>query len=177
METNNSIHRDISVMSEIWSPVIGYEGWYEISNFGRVRSLARIVRGRWGPVVRQGVLLSLQKANKRYSKVSLSKDGVMTQHQVHRLVLLAFIGEAPDGFECDHVDFDINNNELTNLRWISKQDNLSRRKSIKLTADLVNQIRNDFVSGAPAQELAKKFNVSIGHIYAVAGHARHKDLI
>jgi hypothetical protein len=167
---------DISESSEIWAPVVGYEGLYEVSSFGRVRSVARIVEGRWGLVARKGVMLSLQKANGRYTKVTLSKDGVMTQHQVHRLVLLAFIGEPPEGFECDHVDFDINNNVLTNLRWISKNDNLHRRKSIKLTQDLIKQIKREFDSGTPRQEIADKFNISIGHVYAVARHKQWKEL-
>ena len=150
--------------SELWVPVRGYEGLYEVSNYGRVRSVSRVIEGRWGPTKRIGCLLTLTTANGRYMKAALCKDGELKQHQVHRLVLLAFIGDPPEGFVCDHIDNDIRNNNLTNLRWLSSIDNLRRRRSMKLTMEAVNTIRSKINTGASVENLVKEHKVSYRHI-------------
>jgi hypothetical protein len=162
--------------SEFWLPVVGYEGHYEVSNFGRVRSVPRVVEGRWGPTKRLGCMLAIKPANGRYLKVSLCKDGVLTQHQVHRLVLLAFVGEPPKGFVCDHIDCDIRNNSLTNLRWLSSADNARRRASTKLSKELVINIKNASKQGRPPKEIAEAFEVPVQQVYQIANGRRWKDV-
>lgn len=146
--------------SELWLPVVGYEGHYEVSNFGRVRSVPRVVEGRWGPTKRLGCMLALKPANGRYMKASLCKDGVLTQHQVHRLVLLAFVGEPPEGFVCDHIDCDIRNNNLSNLRWLSPADNSRRRASTRLTKEIVRKIKSAKSQGRTTSEVAETMAIS-----------------
>ena len=163
---------DLTDTSELWLPVVGYEGSYEVSSFGRVRSLARTVAGRWGSQRRMGVLFALHPANKRYLKVTLQCDGVGIQYQVHSLVLEAFIGPCPEGFQADHVDFNIANNVLTNLRWISQQDNLRRRRSMKLTHDMVDGIRSKRAAGVPRKEVAETYGVGEAHINQVTSGRR-----
>ena len=163
--------------SELWLPVVGYEDHYEVSNFGRVRSVPRVVEGRWGPTKRLGCMLAIKPANGRYLKVSLCKDGVLTQHQVHRLVLLAFVGEPPKGFVCDHIDCDIRNNSLTNLRWLSSADNARRRASTKLSKELVINIKNASKQGRLPKEIAEAFEVPVQQVYQIANGRRWKDVI
>lgn len=94
-----------------WKPVPGYEGLYEVSDDGQVRSLiskGKILR----PSTRNG-----------YQRVGLSKEGKRTNFPVHRLVLLAFVGPAPEGAEACHWNDDPLENRLTNLRWGSKSEN------------------------------------------------------
>jgi hypothetical protein len=162
--------------SELWLPVVGYEDHYEVSNFGRVRSVPRVVEGRWGPTKRLGCMLAIKPANGRYLKVSLCKDGVLTQHQVHRLVLLAFVGEPPKGFVCDHIDCDIRNNNLTNLRWLSSADNARRRTSTKLSKELVINIKNASKQGRLPKEIAEAFEVPVQQVYQIANGRRWKDV-
>jgi hypothetical protein len=162
--------------SELWLPVVGYEDHYEVSNFGRVRSVPRVVEGRWGPTKRLGCMLAIKPANGRYLKVSLCKDGVLTQHQVHRLVLLAFVGEPPKGFVCDHIDCDIRNNNLTNLRWLSLADNARRRTSTKLSKELVINIKNASKQGRLPKEIAEAFEVPVQQVYQIANGRRWKDV-
>lgn len=162
--------------SELWLPVVGYEDHYEVSNFGRVRSVPRVIEGRWGPTKRLGCMLAIKPANERYLKVSLCKDGVLTQHQVHRLVLLAFVGEPPKGFVCDHIDCDIRNNNLTNLRWLSSADNARRRASTKLSKELVINIKNASKQGQPPKEIAEAFEVPVQQVYQIANGRRWKDV-
>lgn len=179
MSTSGALNLEpgISELSEFWRPVNEYNGYYEVSNFGRVRSVARTIEGRWGKTVRQGCLLMLNRANSKYVKVALCKDGVVSQMQVHRLVLDNFVGSAPEGFECDHIDYDITNNVLTNLRWLSRTDNQNRRRHIKLNLALAKDIVKRYMLGKKKSELAKEFNISSHHVYKVVSGKRWKEAI
>jgi hypothetical protein len=112
-------------MNEEWRPVRGFEGIYEISSLGNVRSLDRRVwsaRGFWaalkGRVIRPAALPT------GHLHVLLRHDGKRSNRQVHRMVLEAFVGPCPDGMEACHGDGDPANNALSNLRWDSRSANL-----------------------------------------------------
>lgn len=94
-----------------WVPAPGYEGIYEVSNDGRVR------RSRAGRGTRAGHVLSGRPTKNGYIQVFLRKDGVSKNESVHRLVLSAFIGPAPEGTEACHNDGNPSNNHISNLRW------------------------------------------------------------
>lgn len=101
-------------MDEEWRPVVGYEGLYEVSDFGRVRSLERPqLGGRPGRILKPTRTLA---GNARVA-VTLCNRGKRSSRSVHRLVLEAFVGTRPDGMECCHFDDDPTNNNLANLRW------------------------------------------------------------
>lgn len=104
-------------MSEEWRPVVGYEGNYEVSNQGRVRSLARNVIGSDGRPKRfNGGLLS-PATSAAWSQVALSVGGQRKSLNVARLVLEAFVGPCPEGQECVYVDGNPLNTALANLKW------------------------------------------------------------
>lgn len=101
-------------MDERWLPIPGYEGRYDVSDQGRVRSLA------WG----KERILKTCMDHKGYLQVGLSGGGPLARvPRVHRLVLLAFVGPRPDGMECRHIDGDHQNNILGNLRWGTHSEN------------------------------------------------------
>lgn len=107
---------------EEWRPVVGYEGLYEVSNLGQVRSLDRLdAIGR----PRRGAPLKPDASHpKGYLRVSLCRDKVVTRFQVHHLVLAAFVGPRPEGMEgCHSPDPNPANNRLENLRWDSSSEN------------------------------------------------------
>jgi hypothetical protein len=109
---------------ERWLPVVGCEGYYEVSDCGRVRSIDRVVRCGDGTVRRyRGKLLSqgVDKHERRY--VALSSGGVSITQRVHVLVLTAFVGPRPPGFEGCHGDDDPANNYWLNLRWATSTEN------------------------------------------------------
>lgn len=106
---------------ERWKPVLGWESWYEVSNMGRVRRIAP----NHGAILGRCKKLSPDKAG--YLCVSLNRPGVQERLSVHRLVLEAFVGLAPDGHECCHTDGNAMNNWLSNLRWGTPQDNADDR--------------------------------------------------
>lgn len=109
---------------EIWKDIKGYEGFYQISNLGRVRSLDRYVNCLIGiKALRKGKILTQNYNNKGYKRVSLCKNGKHKNFQVHRLVAEAFIPN-PDHLPCiNHKDEDKTNNHVDNLEWCSVEYN------------------------------------------------------
>jgi hypothetical protein len=117
---------------ERWRDVVGYDGWYQVSDMGRARSVDRVIHRRDG-VVRfvRGQLLApfpySGKADRRYLCVRLIRDGVRATRPVHQLVLEAFVGPRPDGTLGCHWDDDHENNDLSNLRWCTPLANARDR--------------------------------------------------
>lgn len=114
-------------MTENWRPVVGYEGSYEVSDAGRVRSVERrIVQRNGHPLtVRPRVLRQYDAGTGRtgHRRVRLLQAGKGRSLWVHRLVLLAFVGPPPGGTEACHNDGDPTNNRLENLRWDTRREN------------------------------------------------------
>lgn len=105
-------------MTENWLPVVGWEGYYEVSDMGRVRSVDRTIIRSDGKVRRwSGRVLAAGTNRHGYPLVALSRSGKPQSKKVHRLVLEAFVGPCPDGMEACHHDGDRANAELVNLRW------------------------------------------------------------
>ena len=106
-----------SIEGESWAKINAYD-YYEVSTLGRVLSRA---------YKEPRILAPRPLKNYPYLRVSLSKDGVVTDHYIHRLVLEAFIGPCPVDMEACHRDDDKTNNRLDNLFWGTHQENLSSR--------------------------------------------------
>lgn len=114
----------IDETKERWRAVVGYEGVYEVSNIGRVRSVARLdSRGHQ----QEGHLLSLPRHPRGYVQVRLYSAGVGETAKVHRMVLEAFTGPCPDGMEACHANGVRDDNRIGNLRWGTVQDNAADR--------------------------------------------------
>ena len=117
---------------EYWRPVVGYEGLYEVSNFGRVRSLDRWVKGRNGSVrLCKGRILKPFTTKNGYLKVSLCKNGKVKTFKVHRLVVEAFL-EIPEELkhlkgtrylQVNHKDENKQNNNVENLEFCDAKYN------------------------------------------------------
>lgn len=110
---------------ETWRDVVGYEGLYSVSDHGRVRSEARVVRSKLGVTRRiRGKILKAPANSDGYPKVSLCRDGGRRDGVVHLLVLTAFRGPKPEPkHEGCHNDGNPANNRLENLRWDSMINN------------------------------------------------------
>ena len=110
-------------MEEIWKDIKGYEGKYQVSSFGRVRSLDHIARrerdGHRNDIPVKGRLLEPRTKRKGYQQVRLShKD-----FQVHRLVAEAFIPNPQNLPQVNHIDEDKTNNRADNLEWCNNKQN------------------------------------------------------
>lgn len=104
-------------MTEEWRSVSGYEGVYEVSDMGRVKSLARSVPHPKGVAWKQERILRPIRHKSGHVSVIFSVNGERKKMAVHRLVLEAFVGPAPAGLWGRHWDDDPTNNSVSNLRW------------------------------------------------------------
>jgi len=145
---------------EKWKTVVGYEGYYEVSDHGSVRRIGS----------RQKSLYA--QTNGVYQKVCLSKRGVVKQKYIHHLVLEAFVSKRPGKLVACHGDGDVNNNRLDNLRWDTQSNNHldkikhgtmplgDTHKNAVLTCLDVKFIRHWINAGYIGQEIADSFGVS-----------------
>jgi hypothetical protein len=118
-------YSQIDVDCETWRSVPGYEGFYEVSSMGRVRSLPRKVKdsmGRVFPFPGRDLKAHVVKRTGR-PQVLLAMNGSVATFLVHRLVMLAFVGPKPEGLETCHNDGDPANNCLSNLRYDTPSSN------------------------------------------------------
>lgn len=110
--------------TEEWKDIRGYEGIYQVSDKGRVRSF-RVKDGYVGfKLSDTPKLISLIPNGNGYLYVSLVKDGKRTNHYVHRMVAEAFIGPIPKGHVINHIDYDKANNSAENLEIVTQKDNV-----------------------------------------------------
>lgn len=114
---------------EEWRDVPEYEGLYQASNYGRIRSLDNIqhvvFKGKSISKRKYGKVIKPGKHRGGYSMVWLSKNGIVKAYTVHRLIADAFLPN-PDGLpEINHIDGDKKNNAITNLEWVSRSENLN----------------------------------------------------
>lgn len=171
--------------SELWKPVKGFEGRYEVSDLGRVRSLL------FDPA---GKVMKTSPDARGYVRVGLQWN---THKLVHRLVAEAFI-ENPDELPAvNHIDGDQRNNAVSNLEWVSHSDNMrhswrkldtyanrvsanprgERSTSAKLTEKQIYAIRTAYERGSHSQHsLALMYNVSKAAIYAITSRRTWKHI-
>lgn len=173
---------------EIWRDVVGYEGFYQVSNLGRVRSLPRIVRMSDGRKYRVSEKIMKGRTNEIYYRVTLSKSGKEHDLLIHRLVLEAFVGSCPPNMQACHNDGDHKNNRLENLRWDTSENSHADKKqhgttvlgrignTYKLTGK-TEKIKKLYSSGEyTISQLASRFGVTTGSIYYHLYTKRDLDL-
>src|SRR5688572_33310467 len=111
-------------MTEVWHPVVGAVGFYEVSDLGRIRSIDRVVRGGNGRSRRhKGRLISPSRVPAGHLTLTLSLGERRKSDWLHWLVAAAFLGLCPEGMEVRHLDGNPANNRLTNLAYGTRSDN------------------------------------------------------
>ena len=108
---------------EYWKPVVGYEGLYEVSNWGRVKSIKRIVKSPRGTRTVKERILNPRKDRRGYLYVILSKYNIKKTLTVHRLVALHFIDNPNNYPYVNHKDEQKDNNVVSNLEWCDAKYN------------------------------------------------------
>jgi hypothetical protein len=112
------------VDTEVWRPVVGYEGLYDVSNKGRVLSKARVVEHSGHPRRVQEKVLKASPDSAGYPVVTLSVHGETNKVRVHVIEMAAFFGPCPQGQRVLHWDDNPGNNAITNLRYGTQLENL-----------------------------------------------------
>mgnify|MGYP003536739552 CR=1 FL=1 len=173
---------------EIWKEVDGYEGLYEVSNYGKVISLPRLKYGRYGKHgIRQSYMTKLKLLSPKvdkdgYLSVTLTDyDGNRVMHRVHRLVAIAFIDKVDGKDVVHHKDGNVENNTVNNLAWVTTQENLWARDVFAELSDkfstpvlcktLTGEVVDHFQS---VREAANRLSLDPRHISSVLnGRRKH----
>lgn len=162
------------MLAERWVSVIGYDGFYSVSDYGRVRSEARVsmVRKIKERILRPG-------RNKGHLLVALCRGGKPRTFEVHRLVALSFLGPCPVGQEVCHNDGDGENNHLTNLRYDTRSANVldrathgtmvqgSKHHGAVITEALIPEIRARLAAGEVQRVIAESYGVTETAIWLI----------
>lgn len=176
--------------AEEWLPVIGFEGWYEVSNFGRVRSVPRSITYSNGRVRQQsGILLGQRLDRYGYLTVSLKRNQRGRPYTVHSLMARAFIGPPPPGHTVDHKNGKKLDNIIGNLEYVTPAEQIHRAMAIgiahvnphgekntmaKLTDVEVTEIRRLYLEGMTQTVLAKQFGVNNSQISRIVNRKRRR---
>ena len=175
---------------EEWRPIPAYEGLYEASSLGRIRSLTRVVeqRSKWGGTLlcrKPGRILRPVKGSDGYLGVSLSKDGRILRRHVHALVCSAFHGPRPEGHHAAHNDGAILNCHATNVRWATPTENADDKVkhgtllvgqdcgNAKLSEDQVLKIKEDRRS---VRSIARQYGISPSQVSNIRRGLQWKHL-
>ena len=151
-------------MKEIWKDIPDYEGVYQVSNLGRIRSLDRYIKRGKSRFFKEGQIQKLQNNGNGYLYKQLKHKGKHRNFYIHRLVSMVFIGERPDGMMICHKDGDTTNNNLDNLRYDTPlENNIDQfRHGVekgKLSNDDVLKVRKMYKDGYKTKEISEFFNV------------------
>ena len=156
---------------EEWKDIKGYEGLYQVSNLGRIKSIPRAVCNGFNTRhIKERIRVQV-KSKSGYMNVGLNKDGKFTRFRVHRLVAEAFLPNPHNYVEINHKDEDKANNHITNLEWCGREKNCNhgtRNKRISeyqskpvVQISMTGEIVNTFSS---ASEAEKAIGAKGGHI-------------
>ena len=185
MTTIDSIFTSLTPQDEIWKPITGYEGIYEVSNCGRIK------RVKAGKRTRVGYILKGAPNPDGYLIVTLYKNKTPKRFKVHKLVMALFNPPMPSPkHEINHINTNRADNHAENLEWLTHAENIKhsvslgkyRRKSetssgAKLNWAKVREIRELVKSGHKRIVMAEKYGVCLGAIDAIMQNRTWKENI
>ena len=148
------------MLTEVWKDIPDFEGSYQVSNMGRVRSVDRVIAIKDGSMRKhKGKVLKTYLNNKGYELLKLSNDNGVTNKTVHRLVLETFKPHVNmKDLEVNHMDGDKLNNHLTNLEWSTGHDNVLHAYNTGLITNIGEGSPNAKLSNADVLEILQRLD-------------------
>ena len=145
------------MIEEIWRPIEGYEGLYEVSNTGQIRSLDMYLKCKGKSYrLQKGKVLSPSKNTDGYLQVGLCCNGKYKKCLVHRLVAQVFLPNPDNLPEVNHLDEDKTNNRVENLEWCDRKYNLnygSRQDKVR-----ESKLKSGYWTGLSREEYMKEYS-------------------
>ncbi len=121
----------IDIKNEIWKPIPNFEGYYEASNMGRIKSLDRTIEkpdkktGKINYMTRRGKIFKIRfKHNRRYMTIRLSKNRHVLSTPVHRIIAMTFIPNPNNKPQVNHINGIKTDNRVENLSWVNNSENV-----------------------------------------------------
>jgi hypothetical protein len=177
-------------MQEIWKDIKGYEGCYQVSNYGRVKSLPRKINARWGEGHNiKGRIMSQRLTHNGYLVCSLRNGNIQKTYKVHRLVGEVFVENGKNYPQINHKDGNKLNNKPTNLEWVTPKQNTKHafdtnlrnppkgksHHNARLTEKDVLEIRKN-QNGLTHRELSVLYNISSKYISELVTFKKWKHI-
>lgn len=182
-------------MEEIWKDIPGYEGAYQASTHGRIKSLDRICPQGGYKLVKnnliKGKILKLGIHRDGYLKTFLSKKGNKKCFTVHRLIALTFLGPRPIAYATGHLNGNRKDNRIENLKYVTYKENSShlslhgtllfgtKHPRAKFTEEMVTKLRSEYRPGRKGPSsvfLSKKYNLPVSSVRNVVYRLNWKHI-
>jgi hypothetical protein len=164
-------------LKEVWKDIPDFEGLYQASSFGKIRSL--------GHGCRKGKVLKPVCDSQGYPRIALYKDGKHYGRKVHRIIMLTFVGEREhSGIKINHIDGDKTNNNLFNLEYCTHSQNMRHAsengllcktgKRANFKSNDVYEICLENINGVSTERIAKSRNVDTATIRRILSNKSYK---
>ncbi len=148
-------------MEEIWKDIKGYEGLYQISNFGNIKSMDKVIIRKDGiKYIKRGTMLKPSINTSGYLQIGLSKNGIRKPFRIHRLVAIAFIPNPYNKPFIDHINTIKTDNKVENLRWVTREENANNPLTRKHISESNSNEKHWNYGKHPTNETKQKMSES-----------------
>lgn len=180
----------MTIAEEIWKDITGYEGSYQVSNLGNVKSLKRKVRNQFNSYDKQACILKPIMVGD-YHGVQLCSNSKSKKFYIHRLVAIAFLERDSERNTVNHIDGDKFNNTDVNLEWCTQKENNNhaaenglrgsigeRSPGAKYSDETIIKMRTDYETGLYTQaDVARRYGMSKMNAHRILTYKLRRDVI
>lgn len=173
---NNTVVKNL--VGEIWKSVDEFNGDFQISNMGRIKSMMLVKNGKYSTGEK---LLKTAILEDGYAKVAINRSGKIKKRSIHRLMALAFIPNPDNLPEVNHINTIKNDNRLENFEWITKLGNMQHANMMgrikkythhKITEDTAREIKIKLRDGTSVKEIVNYYNMPVSTVYGIKYNKR-----